>query len=179
MWKQLKSDCFFFVFFFLGSPVGLLPEATTQSKSPTPPMSPISPKSLRDRNAFCIAGATESHTFHSPSKEDVRSGPEPWRLAVLSAAADRWGALCGRVTGDFILRLSNPASPRISEAALPLLCPAPIPPPRRRIPSLAAVSLGRGHVTHPFRPSNHHGTGGGCGGSGVQVLPAERCPVTP
>lgn len=50
------------------------------------------------------------------------------------------------------MKLSNPTSPRISEAALPLLCPAPIPPPRRRIPSLAAESLGCGHVTHPFRP---------------------------
>lgn len=101
---------------------------------------------------FRKAGVTESHTFHSSSKEDVRSVPEWRRLAVLLAAASQWGALCSRVTGDFIMKLSNPTSPRISEAALPLLCPAPIPPPRRRIPSLAVESLGCGHVTHPSRP---------------------------
>lgn len=139
-----------------------------------PPACTLNPLFPPRRECFRKAGVTESHTFHSRSKEDVRSGPEWRRLAVLLAAAGRWGALCGRVTGDFIMKLSNPTSPRISEAALPLLCPAPIPPPRRRIPSLAAESLGCGHVTHPSRPQTTVVVamgGEGKGGSGVQVLP--------
>lgn len=124
---------------------------------------------------------TESHTFHFRSKEDVRSGPEWHRLAVLLAAAGRWGALCGQVTGDFIMKLSNPTSPRISEAALPLLCPAPIPPPRRCIPSLAAESLGCGHVTQPSQPrttgvvaSGAEGVGGVRGSSAPRgVMPSD------
>lgn len=125
---------------------------------------------LKDVNTFIKPG-TKLHAFISPQSKmlDVALSYKGWWF--LLAAAKPWGAFCCRVKGDLIMKLSH-SKPWISAASFPLLCPSPSTP---TVPLHSqhggAVSLGQGHVTHPFWPQ----TTVVVRGSAVQVLPVGWC----